>query len=161
MRKIVRGAGLIPISWGRGIHISSLAGLPAICGLQNDYSGHSIQGRCWVTGTTADLYQRADLLIRCPVQERYRSSISGSGRARAVGGGLEGRPRQLSIFRMASGGWISARFLCRESGSGDGITLEGSVLLSQVYAGSSNGISGGHDLRQSLRSSSPEPCREP
>ena len=31
----------------------------------------------------------------------------------ATGGGLEGRPRQSRILRMASGGWIAQRILMR------------------------------------------------
>jgi hypothetical protein len=33
--------------------------------------------------------------------------------AAAIGGGLEGRPRQSRILRIASGGWIAARILMR------------------------------------------------
>ena len=49
----------------------------------------------------------------CPAQKKLSSSISRSGIARAIGGGREGRPRQSSILRMASGGWIAARILMR------------------------------------------------
>ncbi len=39
-----------------------------------------------------------------PAHERSSSSISRSSGAQAIGGGLEGRPRQSSIFRIACGG---------------------------------------------------------
>jgi len=43
--------------------------------------------------------------------EEQGSSMSVT--AAAIGGGLEGRPRQSRILRIASGGWIAARILVR------------------------------------------------
>ncbi len=48
--------------------------------------------------------------------------------AEAIGGGLDGSPRQPSIFRIASGGWIAAMILGRPPQRGQSKTSTQKIL---------------------------------
>jgi hypothetical protein len=66
-----------------------------------DHGWDFITKRCHCIWDLPTLLPTAADLVS-PAQTRSCSSISSSGSAQAIGGGLQGRPRPSSIFRIAS-----------------------------------------------------------
>ena len=83
--------------------------------LQGSHRGHACPFYAEPGGTDVE-FSHASTHFPFPVplvsaarQETSCSSISRSGAAAAIGGGLQGRPRHSKIFLIASsGGWIAA-----------------------------------------------------
>jgi hypothetical protein len=70
-----------------------------------DHKRNFTPKRCCRIWNLHGSYQHGGLIS--PAHEKLNSSISLSGSARAIGGALQGRPRQSRIFRIASRGMPS------------------------------------------------------